>query len=142
MGDIGILRGISGATVERLYWKNKNTFQTADAPTEAKFNPNAWGLLRFRAAGVVDAYREPAMAGIPSMTLAPGPGGTLLVNTGSTADAVLTLTSLSGAVVLRQSLTPGTTRLAVARSAGNGVYICRIGNKSGTAIERVFALMH
>jgi hypothetical protein len=48
MGDIGVLRGNTGQTVERVYWRNKNTLLTSDIPSEAKFQPNRWGLLRFK----------------------------------------------------------------------------------------------
>jgi hypothetical protein len=49
MADIGILRGNAGVTVERLYWKNRNTLLVSDLPAEAKFQPNQWGLIRCKA---------------------------------------------------------------------------------------------
>jgi len=42
-GDVGILRGNAGATVERIYWSNKATGLTADVPGEAMLTPQMWG---------------------------------------------------------------------------------------------------
>ena len=46
-GDIGILRGEPGLTIDRIYWHNKATGQTADLPTEAQLTPKLWGTIRF-----------------------------------------------------------------------------------------------
>ena len=43
LGDIGILRGDSGKTVERIYWHNQASGLTADVPGEAMLTPNLWG---------------------------------------------------------------------------------------------------
>jgi hypothetical protein len=48
MGDVGILVGNSGQTVERIYWKNRNTSNVSDIPSEARSQPNTWGLIRFK----------------------------------------------------------------------------------------------
>ena len=46
LGDVGILRGNAGATVERLYWHNKASGLTADVPGEAMLTPQMWGALK------------------------------------------------------------------------------------------------
>lgn len=45
-GDVGILRGKAGSTVERVYWSNKATGLTADVPGEAMLTPHLWGDLQ------------------------------------------------------------------------------------------------
>ena len=47
-GDIGILRGSEGATIQRLYWHNKATNITSDVPSEAALTPHLWGRWRWR----------------------------------------------------------------------------------------------
>lgn len=42
-GDVGILRGRPGMTLERLYWHNRAAGHTADLPSEAQFVPDLWG---------------------------------------------------------------------------------------------------
>ena len=46
-GDLGVLRGAQGATIQRLYWHNKATSITADVPSEAMLTPALWGELVF-----------------------------------------------------------------------------------------------
>ena len=41
--DIGVLRGSSGQTTQRVYWSNKATAITADVPSEAELTPKLWG---------------------------------------------------------------------------------------------------
>jgi len=43
-GDIGILRGRSGQTTDRVYWSNKSTALVSDIPSEAELTPHLWGL--------------------------------------------------------------------------------------------------
>jgi hypothetical protein len=45
-GDVGILRGDGGHTVQRSYWSNKATAITADVPSEAQLTPNLWGRFQ------------------------------------------------------------------------------------------------
>lgn len=47
-GDIGILRGDSGQTMQRVYWSNKATGITADVPSEAELTPKLWGTWEFK----------------------------------------------------------------------------------------------
>jgi hypothetical protein len=46
-GDIGLLRGVNGQTVSRVYWSNKATGITSDVPSEAMLTPNLWGAFIF-----------------------------------------------------------------------------------------------
>ena len=46
-GDLGVLRGSGGQTVQRIYWSNKATAITADVPSEAQLTPQLWGTLDF-----------------------------------------------------------------------------------------------
>ena len=41
--DVGVLRGSNGHTTQRVYWSNKATAITADAPSEAELTPKLWG---------------------------------------------------------------------------------------------------
>jgi hypothetical protein len=50
-GDLGILRGESGVTIQRLYWNNKSTGIISDVPGEAMLHPNLWGRFHFESAG-------------------------------------------------------------------------------------------
>ena len=47
-GDLGVLRGSSGATTQRVYWSNKATGITADVPSEAELAPGLWGTFELR----------------------------------------------------------------------------------------------
>ena len=60
--DWGILTtGRDGNEVlRRLYWSNKATTITADAPSEARLHPDLWGHLRFHAE-TATAYLDPTM---------------------------------------------------------------------------------
>jgi hypothetical protein len=49
-GDIGILRGSGGQTLQRVYWSNKATGIVSDVPSEAMLTPNMWGVFEFGAA--------------------------------------------------------------------------------------------
>ncbi|MFP4058213.1 MAG: hypothetical protein ACLF0G_15205 [Candidatus Brocadiia bacterium] len=46
-GDIGILRGEGGVTIQRLTWSNKATGIISDVPGEAMLHPHLWGRIRF-----------------------------------------------------------------------------------------------
>lgn len=46
-GDLGILRGNGGQTVQRVYWSNKASGIVADVPSEAELTPKLWGRLEF-----------------------------------------------------------------------------------------------
>ncbi len=46
-GDLGVLRGSGGQTVQRVYWSNKATAITADVPSEAQLTPQLWGNIEF-----------------------------------------------------------------------------------------------
>jgi len=46
-GDMGILRGSGGVTVQRVYWSNKATAIVADVPSEAELRPQLWGRVEF-----------------------------------------------------------------------------------------------
>ncbi len=50
-GDIGILIGSSGETVQRLYWRNPLGGLVSDIPGEAMLSPAFWGVLEFIEAG-------------------------------------------------------------------------------------------
>ncbi len=47
LGDIGILRGQSGQTVQRIYWNNLDTLLVSDLPSEARLQPGRWGVWKF-----------------------------------------------------------------------------------------------
>jgi hypothetical protein len=47
-GDIGILRGDGGQTLQRVYWANKATGITADVPSEAELTPKLWGTWELK----------------------------------------------------------------------------------------------
>ena len=47
-GDIGVLRGTSFQTTQRVYWHNKATGLTSDLPSEAELTPALWGRWEFR----------------------------------------------------------------------------------------------
>ncbi len=47
-GDLGVLRGESGITTQRVYWSNKATVITADVPDEATLQPGLWGTFELR----------------------------------------------------------------------------------------------
>jgi hypothetical protein len=47
-GDIGVLIGQSGATVERVYWHNKAAGIIADIPSEAMIMPAYWGTIEVK----------------------------------------------------------------------------------------------
>ncbi|MFG0251024.1 MAG: hypothetical protein ACF8OB_19245 [Phycisphaeraceae bacterium JB051] len=47
-GDIGVLIGQSGATVERVYWHNKAAGIIADIPSEAMIMPAYWGEIQVK----------------------------------------------------------------------------------------------
>ena len=42
-GDLGVLRGSSFQTTQRIYWSNKATAITSDVPSEAELTPKLWG---------------------------------------------------------------------------------------------------
>jgi hypothetical protein len=46
-GDIGILRGSGGETIQRVYWSNKSTAIVSDVPSEAGLTPKMWGIFDF-----------------------------------------------------------------------------------------------
>jgi sugar lactone lactonase YvrE len=46
-GDIGILKGDGTRTSSRVYWSNKSTTIISDVPSEARLEPNKWGLWIF-----------------------------------------------------------------------------------------------
>ncbi|MBI3882335.1 MAG: hypothetical protein HY301_20040, partial [Verrucomicrobia bacterium] len=46
-GDVGVLRGSGGQTLQRIYWSNKATGITADVPSEAVLTPQLWGRMVF-----------------------------------------------------------------------------------------------
>jgi hypothetical protein len=46
-GDLGVLRGSGGQTVQRIYWSNKATAITADVPSEAQLTPQLWGTFHW-----------------------------------------------------------------------------------------------
>jgi hypothetical protein len=47
-GDIGVLIGQAGSTVERIYWHNKAAGIIADIPSEAMISPEAWGEIHVK----------------------------------------------------------------------------------------------
>lgn len=47
LGDLGILRGQGGQTVQRIYWNNFDTLLVSDLPSEARLQPGRWGVWRF-----------------------------------------------------------------------------------------------
>jgi hypothetical protein len=47
LGDLGILRGQGGQTVQRIYWNNLDTQLVSDLPDEARLQPGRWGIWRF-----------------------------------------------------------------------------------------------
>lgn len=51
-GDIGVLRGLNGATYQRSYWHNQATGLVNDTPTEAELDPALWGRWEFHGATV------------------------------------------------------------------------------------------
>jgi DNA-binding beta-propeller fold protein YncE len=47
-GDVGILKGDGTKTSSRVYWSNKSTTIVSDVPSEARLNPDQWGLWMFK----------------------------------------------------------------------------------------------
>ncbi len=47
LGDLGILRGQGGQTVQRIYWNNRDSLLVSDLPGEARLQPRRWGVWRF-----------------------------------------------------------------------------------------------
>lgn len=47
-GDLGLLRGNAGQTVQRLYWSNTDTAIVSDVPSEAKLQPGNWGIFKIQ----------------------------------------------------------------------------------------------
>ena len=47
-GDVGILRGAEGHTMQRVYWSNTNTTIVSDLPSEARLQPEQWGIFQIR----------------------------------------------------------------------------------------------
>ena len=47
VGDLGILRGQGGQTVQRTYWNNLDTLLVSDLPSEARLQPARWGIWKF-----------------------------------------------------------------------------------------------
>jgi hypothetical protein len=45
LGDVGVLRGREGRTMQRVYWGNKDTVLVSDLPNEARLYPARWGVL-------------------------------------------------------------------------------------------------
>ena len=41
LGDLGVPRGQSGQTVQRIYWNNLDTLLVSDLPSEARLQPGA-----------------------------------------------------------------------------------------------------
>ena len=56
-GDIGVLRGASGATIQRSYAFNKATGIVSDTPTEAELTPELWGHWEFHNLSNRDAWK-------------------------------------------------------------------------------------
>jgi len=50
-GDVGVLIGSEGETVQRLYWRNPTGGLVSDIPGEAMLTPASWGTLEFSQAG-------------------------------------------------------------------------------------------
>ena len=48
-GDIGLLRGNGGQTLQRVYWSNKASGIVSDIPSEAELSPQFWGRFDFKA---------------------------------------------------------------------------------------------
>lgn len=48
VGDVGVLRGNEGRTMQRVYWSNTNTTIVSDLPSEARLQPAQWGLLKIK----------------------------------------------------------------------------------------------
>ncbi len=51
-GDLGVLRGAGGVTVQRTYWQNKAAGLVSDIPSEAELQPGLWGRLLFETSSV------------------------------------------------------------------------------------------
>ncbi len=47
LADVGILRGVEGRTMQRVYWSNQDTTLVSDLPSEARLRPGEWGLWKF-----------------------------------------------------------------------------------------------
>ena len=45
--DIGLLRGDTAQTIQRLYWNNLDTLIVSDIPSEARLQPRNWGIWKF-----------------------------------------------------------------------------------------------
>ena len=51
-GDLGVLRGAAGVTVQRTYWQNKAAGLVSDIPSEAELQPRLWGRLFFETSSI------------------------------------------------------------------------------------------
>jgi len=46
--DVGVLRGNGAQTLQRAYWNNRNTAIVSDIPSEARLQPDNWGVWQIR----------------------------------------------------------------------------------------------
>jgi hypothetical protein len=134
MGDVGVLIGVNNNTVERIYWKNKNTFQTADIPSEARFAPSAWGLLRLKevgTSGVGSNCRFTARG----LTVRLG-AGTLHIDGMPANASKVCISDLFGRVKVSQK-TSGGSVLIPASAFASGLYFVTVSDSRGNALLRM-----
>jgi hypothetical protein len=139
MGDIGFLRGQNAQTVERVYWRNKNTAIVSDIPSEARFQPGNWGRFDFKdgvvtGAGERGVHRKgPGGIGVRNFSK-----GILALDNAGGIGGVVRVTTLDGKTVCRASIHGGSERLALPQAAGANVYIIRFESAgTGSALHLV-----
>jgi len=140
IGDIGILRGNTGQTVQRIYWNNKNTTLTADIPTEGKFYPNNWGQWVFKAGNVGvslghihnNAGRQWQLKTI----------GSLIQASNLSAEPLMLIVSdAAGKTVYRCSMAPGSSMTGLDKKLGAGAYVYRLVNPNGLSVAQTRSLV-
>jgi hypothetical protein len=129
--DVGMVTSTDGlAASNRLYWSGTG-FNMADLPAQARLKPNTWGVITLKQDPVNpitpvagDALRSKFI----NLSIAGGAGHSLSVRNPFDFPVRLTLLTLSGQVVARAELKPGTHGLALP-SMGCTAWLYRIEGK-------------
>ena len=143
MGDIGILRGNQGQTVQRLYWKNRNVGNVSDIPSEARFQPNYWGLVKFKEVDDVGISHGGNMAS--AVRLRSGiraiRGRAISVANPGTTPMALVVCNVMGKQVWESEIGNGTRTVELPRTVAAGTYVATLaGNSSRLSSSRQFVV--